>query len=181
MPLRVRTVFTGVAGTPWYSNLYFGDTSLPADAHAAVVDFWALIGPYIHTSVDWTVESEVTVLSILTGQPTSQTSVGAISGGGTASGQPLPWATQGLLRARTEAYANGRNVRGRIFIPGLTEDAQSQGRPEPAVGPLMVTAAEQLLLTDATWVVWSRKNQIQPEVTSVDFWQEWAVLRSRRD
>src|SRR3982750_3658664 len=50
---RVRTIFPGVAGSPWYSNLYFtGETQTLADAAtAATRAFWDSVKGYISTGI----------------------------------------------------------------------------------------------------------------------------------
>ena len=67
--LRVKTVFTGVTGSPWTSTINFGSPTqtanqTDADAAAAAVGvFWSAVDGSMHTSVGWTTLSEVLYLS----------------------------------------------------------------------------------------------------------------------
>lgn len=181
---RVRTVFTGVAGTPWYSNLYYDDQDPggPEGAVEATRAFWARITTLISDLVSWTVEGDVAAISPGTGQIENMFTVPSQAGSGSDAAQPLPWATQGLARLETGAYFGGRRIRGRVFIPGPTEDESAIGVPAPSYGTLLNTAITELIgSTDASLVVYSRKNFIQTPVVAGGAAPYWAVLRSRRD
>lgn len=181
---RVRTVFTGVAGAPWYSNLYFDDQA-PGGAEAAVqavADFWQAIYIRISALIDWTVEGDVTVISPGTGEITGIFPVASITSGGGAAGELLPLSSQGLIRFSTGAYVGGREIRGRMFVPGLTEADSGQGVPTSDILTELNEAAEDLVNDpDSQLVVYSRKNFIQSPVVSAGAAPYWAVLRSRRD
>lgn len=181
---RVRTVFIGVPGTPWYSNLFFDDQDAGGleGAHEAVVDFWANLSGVISSEVSWTVEGEVAAISPGTGEIENVFNVAPASRSGSATGQPLPWMSQGLVRWETGAYMGGRRLRGRTFIPGATEDDSVNGLPTNDYVTDLLTAANYLLNTSpATPVVYSRKNLIQSPVVSAGAASYWALLRSRRD
>lgn len=183
---RIRTVFTGVAGTPWYSNLYIdGDGEQSEAAVEAVGEFWDAVGTVIVSQVQWEVEGEVAQIDTVSGNITGITSVDSVESAGVAGFDPLPFATQALLRLRTGEYVGGREVRGRLNIPGLLEANNAGGRPDSNLRNLINDAADQYLLggdgLNGALVVWSRKNGTAPFVSSASCWTEWAVLRSRRD
>lgn len=93
---------------------------------------------------------------------------------------PLPDATQGLLRFRTGLIRNGRRVQGRAFIPGIVRLASVAGNNGDAAAWTNDAAALPL----SPLVVWSRPGPagagVAAQVTSVDCWTEFAVLRRRR-
>lgn len=194
---RIRTVFVGVAGTPWYSNMYFdadGVTPTPQQNVDAVDSFWTSIAPYMDNAVSWVVGPEVPVLDETNGELVGVTSVTANGGVGTASDDALPYASQGLVRLNTNDFVNGRRVRGRIFLPGITKASASP------TGTVFTTASAGWLaaattLTAATGIlVWARplwNREVDPPVlvrpgskaaiTGQSIWANFAVMRSRRD
>ena len=118
----------------------------------------------------------------LSGEQTGAFSTTPQTAVGQASGDPLPYATQGLMRLFTPSFINGRQIRGRAFIPGAVEAASTGAVPiagyltavNSAGGALLGGAAPQL-------AVWSRTHAAASAVASVSTWSQWAVLRSRRD
>lgn len=181
---RVRTVFRGVAGTPWYSNLFFDDQD-PGGAQGAidaVAAFWGALAPVIAGAITWRVEPEVFAISPGTGEIENVFTETAATGAGNASGEALPYANQGLIRTDTGAYVGGRRLRGRIFIPGPTETFSQNGVPSASYLELLNDAPDVLIGSEtATWVLYSRKNFIQSPIVGATAAGYWAVLRSRRD
>lgn len=184
--IRVRTVLTGVTGSPYYSNLYFGgDTSGEAQAAVTAVDnFLTNTANLLCTPMVWTVEGEVPQIDPATGDILQVFSVGDETGAATASEEAAPLASQLLCRFRTGVYIGGRELRGRMFLPYIGISAISDG----VVFPTTATAlnADLLtLLTDASAAgnlhVWSRTHGQSAEVSSAACWGQLAVLRSRRD
>lgn len=196
---RVRTIFTGVAGTPWYSNLYFfdnGGTEIGPDAVTWVTAFWTSLSAVMQDSVIWTIEPEVARLDESTGQLTGVTATPGATGGGTQQVAALPWQTQGLIREFTGAFVNGRRVRGRTFIPGPTESSSDVGVPIGTYITALQNAADALIASSvSTWCVWARPFDGDPAavppkpartgtahiIVSANVWDKWAVQRSRRD
>lgn len=183
--MRTRATWTGVAGAPAYSNLYWtggtGNADVCAAAHAA---FLTAIDPLQADVVAWTLDTNVAFIDSVTGDITGLTGVPADSGDGDATGHLLPPATQALLHLRTGVFQGGREIRGRINIPYLTEAASSTtGTLEPASQAVIVAAAEDLIdpLLGVSLVVWSRLTGAAPVVTQITSPTEFAVLRSRRD
>jgi hypothetical protein len=183
---RIRTVFSGVAGTPWYSNMYYseaaGDFQGCADAVAA---FWGAVDARIDNSVSWVIESDVTVLEWTTGVIDSVETItpGFGSGGGTSD--PLPYATQGLVHWLTGDFVNGRQLRGRTFIPGLCEDDNtSAGVMVSTTATIIQNAANALITASGTngpLMIYSPTNHVAEAVQAATVPVKWAVLRSRRD
>lgn len=191
--LRVRTVMTGVAGSPWYTNMYFGGADAQSDVDAAtdrVRAFWQSIGGYISTGVNIDVQSDVALINEGTGVvfdlKTHVTAPVASSG----ATERLPTSNQALVRLGTSGIVAGRRVRGRIFLPGFNEGVSVNGQVQASDRALIDNAAKALagITPSATppMVVWSRPvdggraGSFYP-VTSCTTWSQWAVLRSRRD
>nr|CRY96821.1 hypothetical protein [uncultured prokaryote] len=180
---RVRTVWTGVAGAPYYSNLYFVEngTSL-GSIHARVSTLMTDLAGFQCTPLVATVEGDMPLIDSVTGQIQGVDNVNqvVIAAGGT--GVALPRATQILCRWRTGEYVNGRQLQGRLFIPELDTGFNDDGRVDAAG----VTALQNLLTPfvlsgDGEFVVWSRATGATAPVASANVWREFAVLRSRRD
>jgi hypothetical protein len=183
--LRFTTVMTGLAGAPYYSTQYSGGTTVGEAQPGvdALETFWTSLSGYITNGLVITSVPEVDLLDPATGLVTDTfpTTSWTFTSGGNA---PLPKATQGLIRLRTSAFQAGRRIQGRIFIPALANDAQLGGVPST---PFMVSAqaAGDTLATDMSpagdLVVWSRKAGLAANVSSTSPWNQFAVLRSRRD
>lgn len=188
---RVRTVFTGVAGTPWYSNIYIGAIGSGIDFQAytdAVGDFWESQASVLRGDVDYTVEGDLAILNDATGEITRVEGTTGVSGSFTSAAEPLPTQTQLLLRVLTNTYLNGRRIRGRIFIPGYCEPSSTAGRPAPTLLTDVPASFEATIgALPHPVVVWHKPNAetgapgSQHAYDSIQVWSEWSVLRSRRD
>lgn len=183
--LRVRGLWTGVAGSPYYTNLYFAGAS-QQEAQDAATGMQAAINAFRNSLSDdiiFAVQPEVAVIDPASGNTTA---VLTVSGGvtqGSQEGGLLPRATQMLVRLATPSYFAGRNVRGHSFVPGFTVQANgADGRPVASYRE-SVRAGYATLVGGSTpaLVVYSRKNGNFAQVTGVAVSDEWAVLRSRRD
>ena len=182
---RVRTVFTGVAGTPWYSNLYFDDDGTAAGVYQTKVkDFWtAIFGGHVRSGVVATMENPIAIMNVA-GEVVSVVSGDGGTVTGALSNDPLPPATQALLQLHTGVFVAGREVRGRCFIPGLTEADNSTGVPGATLISDIQDAASDLQGAsgaNGAWVVWSKRNAVWEPVSDMICWNKYAVLRSRRD
>lgn len=177
---------TGVAGAPFYSNLFFNEAATPDPTTlvSEVAAFWQATADYSALGMSGTVEGAIPTIDPATGDIVSVENVAQDTFTGGRAGNLLPPATQGLLRLLTGTYEAGRQVRGRVFIPALSVEA---GTAVPGSGTINAwNNAAAALIADALdagyeWVVWSRKNGVQRTITSVAAWQEYSVLRSRRD
>lgn len=183
--LRIRTSWTGLQGAPYLSTHYFTRVDADSAGYAAdAVDaFFTAMAGQIDNNLTWNVEGFVAVIDDSTGALVGIDNLsGGVSGAGTDSGQSAPFATQGLMRLYTGTVVGGRALRGRFFIPGVTENNSNEGVPS---GDYLSAAASGMtaLLTspDAELRVWSRVHLTSAVVTSGDLWRQWAVLRSRRD
>lgn len=183
--LRVRTVWDGVAGAPYYSNHYFDDASGPSEASAAInaVDaFWSSMAGAIAIPLVWLVEGDVAVMDPSTGDITSMISVSGNPGIATGSSDSLPPATQGLITWKTDTFIGGRRLTGRTFIPAPVEaNSTSLGAPSAGYVAQLITSAAGLISASSNLAVWSRTHGVVHDVTSSTAGTKFAVLRSRRD
>lgn len=195
MPLdRVRTVIDGVAGAPYYTNMYFSNAS-GADQAQQVIDkarqFWDVIKGTTITGLTGIIEAEVPVIDTDTGKMTNVHAGTAYNFSMTGVGTAMPGYTQGLVRLTTGGFVNGRNVHGRIFVPGNLEENNTNGRPSTAYLSLLNQAATALRTAPPVLMVWARPLYNKTTgaleragsayaVVSSSAWAEWAVLRSRR-
>lgn len=181
--LRVRTAFTGLTGAPYLNTLYFsGNSQAAADAAAAAAAaFWTTVDNQITSAVSWNVEDEVAEIAP-NGQLTGVFVVNGGSGQGAEAQEPLPFASQVLVRWSTSSFLGGRQIRGRTFVPGMTELANTSGSVSSTVQSNIQGAINTLLADpDSTLVVWSRVNLAEVPVDQGSVWGQFAVLTSRRD
>lgn len=182
--LRIRTIFSGVQGSPWVSTMFFGgteDQTAANNANAAVGVFWNAVDTLMDTSVVWTTSSEVARIG-LDGAQTGLFAVTPVASQGQSVADALPWATQAVIKWRTGSFLGGRELRGRTFVPGLTEATASEG--SPSVGTVnTINAAAAALIADANseFLVWSRRYAASSQASSGSTWTQWGVMRSRRD
>lgn len=183
--IRVRTTFTGRPGSPGYSNLYFGgDTAGEAQAAVTeVLDFWDGVSAYMTSGTTIVVGGDVDLVDPATGQTTGVFSVGDESTASSGAGAEAP-ALQGLVRWRTGDYVNGREIRGRLFVPWLSSEAYNSGVPSAAFLTQLFASADNLRVDASTaggLMVYSQTHGQASLVTSVSTWNQFAVMRSRRD
>lgn len=182
--IRLRLEWTGPGGAG-LSTFYFTEAggSSGDDAAAAVEDF--VNGIRGNVANDWTatLSGVQAVIDDATGTLVGTTGIG---GGFTISGdnsnEKSPLATQGLIQWGTGSVVSGRILRGRTFVPGVTDAVNDEGKPTSGYISALNTAAAALI-ADASSVfrVWSRAHGTSAPVTSGGTWSQFAVLRSRRD
>jgi hypothetical protein len=189
--IRIRTALDIVPGNPMVSTMYFDSTATdPPTAASAVSDFWDALAPLLGTALAYQVEGTCEFIQDTTGNLVGSDTTGTFAAeNGSAGGNLLPYATQGLIRWGTGAIVNGRVLKGRTFIPGLTEDANTAGYPLAATVTAINVAAGDFIAAAAGFGVWSRPVATGPHTRAGAFhnaytwstWGQFAVLRSRRD
>lgn len=183
---RVRTVFTGVAGLPGYSNLYFQGSTLQYDPDlvTAVHDFWDSLLEFSDDACIARVEGDVVSIDEATGEI-----VAIIPGtdqltGGQNTGALLPTVVQGLVRFGTGQFVAGRELAGHAYIPCIAQAAGTTA-PSPTTQTAWQNAITQLVTDSGTlgleWVVWSKTHLTTREVITGAASGQYSVLRSRRD
>jgi hypothetical protein len=185
---RVETVLTGIGGLPGLSVMYFDASGADAGACTdAVGTFWDAVADALSTSLHYAVQDQVSIISDDTGGLNGVATGTNPSGSGSASDEPLPFATQALIRWTTTTIRNNRHVIGHTYLPGLTQVANDSGQMASADVTVFLGAASDLVNDeDALFGVWSRKVL---GTESGEFCRaagavvgtKFAVLRSRRD
>lgn len=181
---RVRTLMTGGSGAAQVNTMFFDASGglTAQDAATAASDFWFAIRSNISSQYQMTGDTNVEEIDTITGQAIGATAVSVPSFFGTDSGDPLPWATQGLCQLNSGIFINGRQQKGRIFVPGATEPANALGVPVTGYRTALLGALAPLI-SGITFklMVYSRKNHVASQVTGANVWTKWALLKSRRD
>ena len=179
---RTQTVLTGVEGAPWYSTLYWDLSYSAADMVEHTAELWEILDNRIVNEVAWEVSGIVEFIDDVTGTVLTAGVTDAVTGAGEAAGEMLPAATQVLIKWRTGVYVAGREIRGRLFVPGLDQFMNNEGSVEAvAAGDLSDELATWLGGLTATPLIWSRTHGDSASVTAAEVWDQFAVLRSRRD
>ena len=181
---RVRTIFTGPAGSPWLATHWFSEGGGTAQqAATAARTFWDGIKAHMSTSVTAQVDPVVALIASPTGALTGFEAVTSAPVVGTGATDLAPRSTQGLVQLRTGIIANGREIRGHLFLPGVCEGDNANGGVPSAAYIADVNTAALALKNDANsaWNVYSPANHVDQTITSALCWSQWAILRSRRD
>ena len=181
---RVRTVFTGITGAPWVNTLYFDEAGGSAQQAAnAAGAFWGAVDLFMSTTISWSTESDVVTVNDNTGAATGVISTTPITGVGGSATEMLPRTSQALVRLLTGVFNDGRQIRGRIFLPGFTESSNAIGGIVAGATGASLQIAADALVSDANsaLLVWSRAGGLSFPVVATSIWLQWAVLRSRRD
>ena len=198
--VRVQTIWTGVGGSPYYTNLYAlgpAATNNGNDLAQAWSVFLASLAGVLRSGLQAAIDTELLEFDETNGNVTGAGTTTAVGTNFTGAGDPLPPANQLLIHWTTNGIVHNRRVRGRTFLPGALESHNSGiGTALPIVGTPVQTGLTQLLTTMAGRMrVWSQpfvqtdptniKNPTRLgsahaiSASSVD--GKWAILRSRRD
>lgn len=182
--LRVRTVVTGVAGSPYYLVGYFEDLT---DNEQQCVDAWAAFTSAAAanqpTGSNWLTEGDVEVVDPITGDTIGVRGADQVLVLGSTNLPLLPPASQALIRWRTGVYVGGREIRGRTNMPLQFQDnATSGGTVKGSVQTFYKERADTLVnQITAEHVVWSKTNGRWERTVTASVWDQFSVLRSRRD
>lgn len=188
-PMRkVVTTVTGVEGSPYYIVGYFdaneGTTAQVGEAwHLFITGSTSGSAAGFPTGSTIRTDSEIAVIDPTDGAVLEVQNGVTISQIGANTGARTPPATQMLMRWRTGNYVNRREVRGRTNLPCVMEEASTEdGKPEPSVITGLESRADALIdNADVSHVVWSKKNGVWWATSSASLWDQFSVLRSRRD
>jgi len=184
MTFRVTTSISGFSGGPYLSQMHFSEAlgALAQDAADAVKVFWAAVDNLMANDLTWTVPGEVEQFDPANGNLTGIVAVTGGTGTGADATSYLPPANQMLIRWRTGTFVGGREIRGRTFIPGVTEAGTADGVLEASWQSTLLSAANALIAdTDSELQIWSPTQGATADVASASVWNQLAVLRSRRD
>lgn len=183
---RMRTVWTGVAGSPYYTNLHFLTNAVGnglQDAAQAWADFLQAHTTNFVSDLTPVIEPDIPLIDTNTNTMIGSATVAPPAITTAGGGEALPRFTQLLIRLETGTIVAGRRLRGRIFLPGMQETLNTtQGVPSgtliASINASLVTLLQQV---DAPLAVYGPTHFAYAEVNSATAWTQWAVLRSRRD
>lgn len=184
---RVRVVWTGVAGAPYYSNFYFSGVTDPTSAQDAVdyVDtFLSGFSTSLASALIATGDPEVQLINDADGSLLGSEAVTPLSVTCSGGADILPRFTQGVIQWKTGVVVNGRLLRGRTYIPGFVEVSNVAGGVPLSTLVTSASALAQALSDEPSpphLVVWSRTHGVSSPVLSGAMWNQWGTLRSRRD
>lgn len=196
--VRVQTVWTGVAGSPYYTNLYCigpASTNNGNDMAAAWRVFLQSMSATLAQGLVATIDPEILEFDETTGNVTGAGSTLQTPVAMTSAGDQLPHANQALIQWTTNGIVHNRRVRGRTFIPGVMEGHNGPtGIPASIVTNPLQSAIDAYLVTMAGRArIWAQpyagnadgSNPPRPgsahAIQSGKVAPFWAVLRSRRD
>jgi len=179
---RINVLYTGLPGLPGTNTFYGHEDGVSThDQVAAVLAFYTSLATTLRSGLHIAVDSVVEHVDSTNGQVTGVEDTGA---GGTVScsnsGAELPWGSSILVRWRTGVFNAGRELRGRSFIPGATQDDTSAGFPSTALIAAVQGPADTLVGA-ANLAVFSRTHFTWASVNLASVWSEYALMRSRRD
>lgn len=185
---RIRVNLGGFQGAPGLAVHYFDFAGGSAqDAADAVAVLWGGFESFLYDTVTWSVDTAAAIIDETNGDLDGVTTITPASGGGTNTTEPLPPSQMGLVRWVTSGVVNNRVLRGRTFVGPTTQDANDSGLLTSASQTDLQNAANAFLaVTDADPVIWHRPPEGQSSgvfhpITGASVWNNFAVLRGRRD
>lgn len=185
--LRVTTEWTGLPGGPYYTVFHSeGGTAPEAELiHGHVVDLWNAMANYRTSAMAGQVLTEVDSVSIESGEVIGTFPVTPVTLANGTSGARQPVVVQGLVQARTGVYVGGREIRGRTFLPGTLDGSDNDGAPSTAyqtgVAAIFNAFDAAASADNVAPVIYSPTHRQLANVSVYTVWNQWAVLRSRRD
>lgn len=152
-----------------------------AQAATAAGNWWNGVKDLIDDGTVITKSTEVPEVDEATGDIISMNVVSATSVTGTASEDPMSPLCQACVTWHTGHYIAGKEVRGRTFIPSLTEGDWNSGAWATTREALVVTA-NAALVSDANsiFVIYSPTHGAMWPVTHGVLSPRMSYLRSRR-
>lgn len=190
---EIRTEWKGPQAQLMYSVMYFEAPSVAVAAQrTALKGFWDAVKAQLSNQYTFTIEPTGRIIDDASGTLVgSWSETTPLNGAGSIATQPVPDATQMLFRWGTGEVVNGRFLKGRTFVPGLSRDALVNGNLNGTAVTAMTGAANSFAAAGTGFVVWQRPRpsseahpiyrpgQSRP-VASGSCWNELAVQRGRR-
>ena len=182
---RVRTLWTGVAGSPAYSNFFFDATSTDAGVYQAqVLEMWVAGRAALRSGLTIAMVNPIPIIDVATGEVVDVAVGDGGSTTGTDTGDALPPANALLARMHTGVFVGGREIRGRCFVPYFTEASNSGGQPSSATVSGwngLFTDLQAIDNANGAMTVYSRAHARAEYISAFDVWNQWGSVRSRRD
>jgi hypothetical protein len=185
MPREIIVDWTTPSGSGKASVLYFLTATSVASQRAALSTFIEAIQAVQSSQCAYTIRTVGRELSDATGALTGAWSEPtAYTGTGNLAQEPLPDASQALIRWSTNHIVGSRFLQGRTFIPCLTTNGVDDGNVLAATRTTIQNAANALVAAAVQFAIWHRPvggaGGVAWAVDVAAAQSEFAVLRRRR-
>ena len=185
MPREIVVDWTTASGIGKASVMFFDLGAAVATQRAAINTFLSAVDGSLDNSITWTVRQTGRELDDATGALTGAWSTGLVhTGVGNNATEPVADATQVLFQWLTGTIVNGRFLRGRTFIPGLTSSLLVNGNLNAGQQAAFAALGVTFVNDAANFGVWHRPSSSGlgsfQNATGCTVWSELAVLRRRR-
>lgn len=185
MVSQVQVNWTAAGGAGGVTLLHFPDDALDVDIVTDVTAWLTALRPTLATTTSAAVVDLVRQINTETGVLAFESPLGTIAPvvgtGGTSAG---PNASQGLIRYRTSEVINGRVLKGRQYIPGMSSQAQASTGEVGPTGTNALNAAGVALRGAAGFGIWHRpvngSGGAFATANQSSAWTEFAIQRRRR-
>lgn len=182
---KINVVWSGLPGTPYFSQFMIGhEAGQATPAAAAVRGFLVAMVHQQAQGLTAQIQSDQTIIDTATGKPVSQeTSANQLEVPYDGTGDIMPTLNQVVIRLKTSVYNNGARLQGKVYIPGCRESSNIGGLVTSAEVANYNAAAANLITASATvgkWAVWSRKYKSWASIESASTWNQWSSQKSRR-
>lgn len=183
--LRLRTVWTGIAGSPFLTTTFHAGGVADADAAADALEaYWTACEPVITSTVDWEIQAVVDEVEASSGNVLGRTGVTARSGSGGVTGTAvLALGTCGLVNLHSGEFVDGREKRGKLYIPGPNEQHMNDGTPTSTYRDTTAGAALEALIDPSGFGylgIYSRLHGVFDDVSVGSASAYFARLRTRQ-
>lgn len=184
----LREIITDWQSNGVYSNtvMFFRADQPVADQRTALNAFWNGTKGFLSNQYNWSVRQEGREINDGDGSLAGAWSVAApLSGTGTDTSQPVPEASQVLVRWATGIVVDGRFLKGRTYVPGVATGYSASGQVLASVRTNFTASGNNLATAAVGFAIWHRPSPGGTDgqsavVTSSSVWNEFAVLRRRR-
>lgn len=184
---EIKTFWTAENSPGGESIMYFRDgTATVENLRFRLEEMYSACATRFDNQTTWTIAQSGNVVDEETGTLVDEWANAVdFSGAGSSSGQPVPNQAQLLIRWNPQAIVNGRRLKGRTYIPGLSSLTMDAGQVIAGAVTDFQTAAQDFLdEVNGQFVVWHRPTggtggRAESAVTA-SVWNEFAVQRRRR-
>lgn len=185
MPREIVVDWITASGPGKVSVTWWDLTATVAAQRTALATFLGAVDGTLDNSTTWTIRTVGRELDDSTGGLIGAWAEGSVkTGTGNNATEPVADATQILFQWHTGNIVNGRFLRGRTFIPGLTNSVLSNGNINEANRAAFQALGETLVDDAANMQVWHRPvsgtGGSAHTIANCTVWAELAVLRRRR-
>lgn len=182
---EILTDWTTAAGTGFVTVMYFEQPIAVADQRLALDNFWQSCTAGLSNQTGYTIRTSGNEIEDTTGGLVDVWSDSTLYGDvGSFAGEPVPDASQALVRWRCAAIVGGRFLQGRTFIPGMASATVDNGNLSSASRTPIQTGANAFIASAAGLTVWHRPTAgaggSHDAVSTAVVNEEFAVLRRRR-